>query len=759
MIILRKNCNPKRTLCTRYFKCTLIAVALVSTHPVHAQHVTVSLDGQWEIADSIAADVPPTVYTHVVPVPGLVHSATPAFKDVDEFQSRELLANLVGEGRYSKSDYEKLGNAAGISHQERNYFWYHRTFHVSARHSIALLKISKAQFGVSVYLNGQRLGEHFPCFTAAYFDLSKAIRWNGDNDLTIRVGAHPGVLPTSVSAGTDFEKNRWTPGIYDDVSVIAFDGAGIINVQAAPRIDISEVLVQTELHNFSLEPEKTILQQQVKERKTGRVVGSSNNTTITLAPGEVRRVQQTVAIPGQHLWTPEDPFLYEVETRTSDDSTTTRFGMREFHFDTVTQRAYLNGKPYFLRGSNITLHRFFEDPESGTLPWNERWLQRLLVEIPKKMHWNSFRFCIGPVPDRWLQIADEAGLLIQDEYMVWVGHPEWAGMYHQPYDVNELTLEFKEWMRDNWNHPSVAIWNASNESWVPELGERIIPAVRGLDLSHRPWDNGYYPPSSSDDPMDDHPYLFVGTASGKWQFRMTDLESMQGLAIGSTTTQTGHALILNEYGWLWLNRDGSPTLLTNKLYPLLLGPESTAGQRFAMQAYLLAGETEFWRAHRRYAGVLHFVYLTASGPDAFTADHFTDVKALTLEPHFVDYMTQAFKPLGVYINFWHTDLVPESNRTFTVLMVNDIPQARAGTLRLQFVDEHGNAINSMKRPFHLKGLGADSFDVSVRTPSESGNYTLTATATAFDAASDPTVSRRWVVIKPEPRVEGSAPSN
>jgi hypothetical protein len=173
----------------------------------------------------------------------------------------------------------------------------------------------------------------------------------------------------------------------------------------------------------------------------------------------------------------------------------------------------------------------------------------------------------------------------------------------------------------------------------------------------------------------------------------------------------------------------------------------------------LAGETEFWRAHRRYAGVLHFVYLTASEPDAFTADHFTDVKALTLEPHFVDYMTQAFKPLGVYINFWHTDLVPESNRTFTVLMVNDTPQARAGTLRLQFVDEHGNAINGIDRPFHLEGLGADSFDVSVRTPSESGNYTLTATATAFDAASDPTVSRRWVVIKPEPRAEGSAPSN
>lgn len=48
-------------------------------------------------------------------------------------------------------------------------------------------------------------------------------------------------------------------------------------------------------------------------------------------------------------------------------------------------------------------------------------MRKLLVEIPKQMHWNSFRFCIGPVPDKWLDIADEASLLIQNEYFVWTG--------------------------------------------------------------------------------------------------------------------------------------------------------------------------------------------------------------------------------------------------------------------------------------------------------------------------------------------------
>lgn len=756
-MFLRLPRTAIQALPARLFTRVLIVVALASPCAVHAQRVTYPLNGLWEIADSVSPDAQPSAYTHRVPVPGLAHSATPAFKGVDEFQNRQLLSNLMEQGRYSKSDYEKLGNAAGISLQERNYFWYHRIFRAPASHSVALLKISKAQFGIAVYLNGQKLGEHFPCFTAAYFDASKAIHWNGENELTIRVGAHPGVLPRNVSAGTDFEKNRWTPGIYDEVSLMAFDGAGITNVQAAPRIESSEILVQTELRNFSTQPESTVLQQNISEWKTGRAVASSAALSVTLAPGETRLFQQTVTIPGQHLWSPEDPYLYRLDTHTSGDSAITRFGMRDFHFDTVTQRAYLNGKPYFLRGSNITLHRFFEDPDSGTLPWNEAWLHKLLVEIPKQMHWNSFRFCIGPVPDRWLEIADEAGLLIQNEYMVWIGHPDWAGIYREKLNADELTVEFKEWMRDNWNHPSVAIWDANNESWAPEFGDKIIPAVRDLDLSHRPWENSYNPPARSNDPVEDHPYLFYGTATtGKWQFRMTDLEAMQGLAKDSITTKTGHAMILNEYGWLWLNRDGSPTLLTEKLYPLLVGKESTAEQRFAMQAYLLAGETEFWRAHRRYAGVLHFVYLTTSAPNAFTSDHFTDVKTLTLEPHFADYMTQAFKPLGVYINFWHEELAPNDVKTLTVMMVNDLPRPRAGILRLQFLDEHGNTATSIQIPFHLEALGADSYNVTVHAPSETGKYILTATATPSDAESDPTVSRRWIAIKSTPTTDHAA---
>jgi beta-galactosidase len=738
-----------------WLMCSGLAICALSAGSQTTHRTTLSLDGQWDVEDSVGANDMPAAYHHTAPVPGLAHSAVPAFPDVDQYQTRQLLSNLVRQGKYSQADYDKLGDARGISHQQRNYFWYRKTFEASAQNAVALLKVNKAQFGTVIYLNGVRIGEHDPCFTAAWFDVTGAIHWNAPNELVIRIGAHPGVLPANVSQGTEFEKNRWTPGIYDDVSLMAMNNPVIASVQAAPQIKsannpVSSVLVQTVLHNYSDRAVTAKVEQQVFEWKSRAAASEKIEVQVEVPAGGEKSVTQNIPVPKAHLWSPEDPFLYQVVTGTQGDDVATRFGMREFRFDTVTQRAYLNGRPYFLRGSNITLHRFFEDPEVGTLPWNEAWLHRLLVEIPKQLHWNAFRFCIGPVPDRWLEIADENGLLIENQYFVWVGRPAW-GSYKESYDTNEMITEYSEWMRDNWNHPSVAIWDATNESFLPQFTKTIIPAVRSLDLSRRPWENSYNAPVGADDPVPDHQYLFYGLAmkdDPSHSFQMTDYEELMGPVTNNSTSKTGHAMILNEYGWLWLNRDGTPTLLTQKLYPRLLGERNTTENRFALQAYLLGGETEFWRAYRRYAGVLHFVYLTASDPKAFTSDHFSDLKTLKLEPHFEKAMEQAFNPLGVYLNFWHPSLSAGETRDYTIAMVNDEDRPRAGKLRLVFANEADREAAAEEMPFSLAPLEAQSYLLTLKTPSVQGNYLLEAIASAEDESAHPVISHRNVLVVP-----------
>jgi hypothetical protein len=629
---------------------------------------------------------------------------------------------------------------AGVSRQERNWFWYRRRFDVAAVRGVANLRIAKAQFGAVVWVNGKKAGEHLPCFTAAIFDVSYKLR-QGENEIVVRVGAHPGVLPASVSAGTDFEKNRWTPGIYDSVSLELSDNPAIETIQVAPSRDLKSITVQTRLRNHSAQAVAFALAQTVHEWKSNAVAARAPAMRIRLAAGEERTVTQRIPIPAAKLWTPEQPNLYVLETGTGGDTASTRFGMREFHFETATKRAYLNGRPYFLRGSNITLHRFFEDPKSGVLPWDQKWVRKLLVEIPKQMHWNAFRFCIGPVPDKWLEIADEAGLLIQNEYFVWTGRG-WHGAENQVrFDAAEMIGEYGEWMRDNWNHPSVAIWDADNETFDPMFGEKIIPAVRGLDLSNRPWENSYNPPAGADDPVEDHPYEFYDMSKPDGpEFSMTTFEKPNGKAPGAPS---GHALILNEYGWLWLNRDGSPTELTKDLYPRLLPANATAEDRLALNAYLLAGITEFWRAYRQYAAVLHFVYLMSSDPLGYTADHFRDVEKLELEPHFRDYMSQAFAPLGVYLSFWQAKLAA-GKHTFQVMLVNDEYDPAAGNVTVSLQSASGGEVARAQAPFEVGALGQTTLYIDLEVPNTPGDFLLEAKADA--GKGQPTLSRRRVAI-------------
>jgi Beta-galactosidase/beta-glucuronidase len=709
-----------------------------------------SLEGGWEIADSVAAEEMPKEFGRTVPVPGLANLATPGFADVDRFISRENLANRIQSKQAPREWMREYFD--GKREQERNYFWYRRTFRAPAEaREVARLRVNKAQFGTAVWLNGRKLGEYAGCFSASVFSLEDAIRWGEENVLVVRVGAHPAVLPDTFSTGSDFEKTKWTAGIYDRVAIEYCDNPAIESVQVAPRVEAGAIVVQTKVKNRGRAAVATSLTHVVRPWKTDTPVARRETAErLELAPGEERVVTETIVLPDARRWSPEDPFLYEVETSTRGDGVTTRFGLRDFRFSAETQRAHLNGEPIFLRGSNITLHRFFEDPLCGDLPWNDAWVRRLLEIAKDEMHWNYLRFCIGPVPERWLEICDELGLLIQNEFFVWTGAPDWyPGIgYSRKHDPEEMIRQYADWMRDNWNHPSVVVWDANNETLDPVFGEKVIPAVRPLDLSQRAWENSYNPPADPNDPIEYHPYLMQSGHRAELKFRMSDLETMDGTIPGVKVPWKNPALI-NEYGWLWLNRDGTPTLLTDNVYAQLLPAGATSRERLDLYAYLLAAKTEFWRAHRQFAGIIHFVYLTGSFPGVYTSDHFRDVRALELDPAFADYVGEAFKPLGVYVNFFQPTLRPGETREFRVKLVNDHTKPIGGSVALSLETKDGRVLAKEVRAFALEAWGAAEVMPALRLPEEEASD-LVLRAVAQPRSEDgvgPTQSRRWTALR------------
>ena len=421
-----------------------------------------SLDGSWQIAEGGMAQVPAS-FEHTVPVPGLVSLAEPPF---------------VEPGPVVKDR-----NAMGQKDPRRDAFWYRRTFKLNrAVPALAILKIGKAMFGTRVFLNGKLVGDHLPSFTPGRFDVREALR-AGNNELVIRVGADRDAVGTAVPSGFDFEKTRYIPGIFDSVELLLSGTPHFVNLQVAPDPESATLRVQALLGNAG-EEAKAELTFTISEVRTGRVVSRKSTGEFLLSKGREQTAAVIISMPGFHPWTPEDPFLYRIEASTGTDRFETRFGMRSFRFDPKTRMALLNGKPYFMRGSNITLYRFFEDSECSSLPWQTNWVRQLHRKM-KEMHWNCLRYCIGLAPEAWYRIADEEGILIQDEFPIWYGGAGWS-KWPPGLKSDELAIEYDEWMRERWNHPSVVIWDASNETASPETG-LAVRKVRGLDLSHRPW--------------------------------------------------------------------------------------------------------------------------------------------------------------------------------------------------------------------------------------------------------------------------------
>lgn len=655
----------------------------------------INLDGIWEIAEGDMNSVPDK-FAHKVPVPGLADMASPAFAEVGK-----------------KSD-------------KRQAFWYRRTFTVDGEiPAVAILKIHKARYGTKVFLNGEVVGEHPPCFTPGFFDVKKFVKGSGQsNELIICVGADRECLPEGMPTGWDFEKYLYIPGIYDSVELILTRTPHILRVQTVPDLTSSSVRVLATLrcdHQAAMFP----LDLRIREVISGRKVGECN-VNPGMKKDEEKTFDFTIPIKECRLWSPEDPFLYELEVSTYMDKLKVRFGMRSFRFDKESGRAILNGKPYFMRGTNVCIFRFFEDSLRGDRPWRKDWVRRLHQKF-KSMHWNSIRYCIGFPPEIWYEIADEEGFLIQDEFPIWL-------LDKAPENPKSelIASQYAEWMRERWNHPCVVIWDAQNESIAEETG-KAIQKVRYLDLSNRPWENGWAEPQSLSDCVEAHPYLFIKAWQGRKPFNFADIANVSPIPhLRDAQKKLQVPIIINEYGWLWLNRDGTPTTLTKAVYDSLLGTSSTTEQRRLLYAKYLAAKTEFWRCHRKAAGVLHFCGLGYSRPGfqprpegGATSDHFINIEKLEFEPNFEQYVKDAFSPVGLMIDSWDEQVPSGQQKQFKVFVINDLYRDWQGTVRFLVIYD-GKTITEQSKSCIVDALGLEILAFDQKMPDQVGQYQLVA---------------------------------
>jgi hypothetical protein len=667
----------------------------------------VSLNGEWDIAVTGLNGQMPLKYTSKIPVPGLVDMAVP---------------ELVKSNRRT----------------DDTLFWYRRTFRIGdANYDIAELNILRARYHTRVYINGQPAGENPYNFTASAFDIKKYLKKNSENEIVIKTGCFNNV-PDSIINGTDVEIFYYMPGIYDDVFINLSNYPHITNLQTAPDINKEELRVVARLKTKGNEAPGN-LSYQVKELKSNKIIAAGTlNDRAASRDGEGWKVDFMINMKGATLWSPENPFLYDLTVSTEGDEKSTRVGMRTFRFDTPTGMGILNNRPYFMRGTNVDLNRFFEDTVRKSLPWNKKWVTRLYEGFMGN-YWNALRNTTFFPPEFWYDICDSIGILVFDEYDIWgmVGKPE---MMTQTAD--QIAREYAVWMRERWNHPSVIVWDAQNETLSLRTGE-AINKVRQLDIQNRPWDNGFATPASDSDCKEVHPYTFIEfvnphaklPAEGIMKYTYERERWPENGPDQWTPAPSGkrypNATVINEYGWLWLNRDGSTTKLTDNVYSQLFGANLTNQQRMEIYARHLGMKTEFWRETRKNAAVLHYAALNCSRveePRGSTGDNFIDVENLVYEPNFIKYAIPAFCPVGIMIKYFETGLPVRGTITVPVSIINDTYQTYSSHMKLYFTENGviSKDVKVLEKPVKVEMNGKEIFEFEITAPSKAGKYELIA---------------------------------
>jgi hypothetical protein len=186
-----------------------------------------------------------------------------------------------------------------------------------------------------------------------------------------------------------------------------------------------------------------------------------------------------------------------------------------------------------------------------------------------------------------------------------------------------------------------------------------------------------------------------------------------------------YPVIINEYGWLWLNRDGSPTTLTKQLLENILGKNATAQDRRELCAQYIAAETEFWRCHRKAAGVMYFTGLGYDRPDGQTCDNWIDLKSLKWEPEFYNYVRDAFSPIGLMIDFWDDTIKKGVPQDIPIIAINDLDKDWQGKIRLRLL-KNKTVVQEKTQEIIISAYGQNKLSFALDNDLREGNYTIEA---------------------------------
>lgn len=399
--------------------------------------------------------------------------------------------------------------------------WYRRTFDVPAdwQNQRIRLNFGAVDWETTIYVNGRRIGDHRGGYDPFSFDITDALKPAGPQELIVGV-----YDPTDAGDQPRGKQETRPHGIWYTPT------SGIwqtVWLEPTPAAAITAVWFETDAADGSI---RFHVQAETGGKRLGyaaRVFDQGEKAGDVSADD----VDQTPAllIPAFKTWSPESPFLYDVQIdlrdgRTVVDSVKSYVGIRTIKLakdDKGVNRLFLNGKPCFQVGP---LDQGFWPDGVYTAPTDEA--LRYDVEITRRLGFNMTRKHVKIEPARWYYWADKLGLL------VWQDMPSPRPPKDAYSDAGRKQYETElRAMIDNLRvYPSIVMWVVFNEGWGQFDTPRFVDLTRRLD-----------------------PTRLVNNASGWTDAKVGDVIDMHNYPDpAAPPLESARAAVLGEFGGLGL---------------------------------------------------------------------------------------------------------------------------------------------------------------------------------------------------------------
>ncbi len=336
--------------------------------------------------------------------------------------------------------------------------WYKKEISVSSewKNKRTFLTIGASDWETTVWLDGKLLGTHQGGYTPFSFELTEHLQYDKSQKLVVRVDDKRREFTLYGKQGYGNAR-----GIWQTVYLEARGKDYVDAVHFIPDIDLQQVTVKAYL--------PTEASADVKFTVTIKNDSTPIVREVTIPKGK-DKISLVVSIPHPHLWSLEDPYLYDAEVTLGDDRVKTYFGMRKISIANLPGTSFpyvaVNGEPVYLQ---LTLDQSYHPDGFYTFPSDE--FMKNEVALTKSIGLNGIRPHIKCEIPRKLYWADKLGVLVMADLPNSWGDPD-AKMQKEA----ETTL--REMIKRDFNHPSIFTWTIFNETWglrthVEEDGKRV----------------------------------------------------------------------------------------------------------------------------------------------------------------------------------------------------------------------------------------------------------------------------------------------